>query len=102
MTTKSLIQLIDIPDFRFTTQEPDIDYGDIAADCDSKTISILNAIQHISETIFRMSECKKIENEKIRELSGVITDLAELTVATNKIAQTAAYLSGVQDGNNAA
>ncbi|EFE4491887.1 TPA: hypothetical protein OSY43_002052 [Escherichia coli] len=102
MTTKSLIQLIDIPDFRFTKQEPDINYGDIASDCDCKTISILHAIQHISETIFNMSECENVENEKIRELSGVISDLAELTIATNKISQTASYLCGVKDGINGA
>ncbi|MFG0644817.1 hypothetical protein [Leclercia adecarboxylata] len=102
MTTKSLIQLVDIPDFRFTKHEPDINYGDIALDCDSKTISILHAIRLISESIFNLSECAQNENEKIRSLSGVISDLADLTIATNKISQAASYLSGVKDGKNGA
>ncbi len=36
MTTRNIIQLIDIPDFRFTNQDPDINYADVADDCDSK------------------------------------------------------------------
>ena len=27
MTTRNIIQLIDIPDFRFTNQDPDINYA---------------------------------------------------------------------------
>lgn len=102
MTTKNLIQLIDIPDFRFTNQNPDINYGDVADDCDSKTISTIEAIRHLSEAIFKLSEQEENENEKIRNLSAIIYDLADLAIATNKIAQTAAYLSGVKDGNHGA
>ncbi|QMR77434.1 hypothetical protein [Enterobacter sp. RHBSTW-00175] len=102
MTTKNLIQLIDIPDFRFTNQKPDINYGDVADDCDSKTISTIEAIRHLSESIFKLSENEDNENEKIRNLSAIICDLADLAIATNKISQTAAYLSGVKDGNHGA
>lgn len=102
MTTKNLIQLIDIPDFRFTNQKPDINYGDVADDCDSKTISTIEAIRHLSESIFKLSENEDNENKKIRNLSAIIYDLADLAIATNKISQTAAYLSGVKDGNHGA
>ena len=47
MTTRNIIQLIDIPDFRFTNQDPDINYADVADDCDSKTISTIEAIRHL-------------------------------------------------------
>lgn len=102
MTTRNLIQLIDIPDFRFTNQDPDINYGDVADDCDSKTISTIEAIRHLSESIFSMSLEEEKDNEKIRNLSAIIYDLADLAIATNKISQTATYLSGVKDGTHGA
>lgn len=102
MTTRNLIQLIDIPDFRFTNQDPDINYSDVADDCDSKTISTIEAIRHLSESIFSMSLEKEKDNEKIRNLSAIIYDLADLAIATNKISQTATYLSGVKDGTHGA
>lgn len=102
MTTKNLIQLIDIPDFRFTNQNPDINYGDVADDCDSKTISTIEAIRHLSESIFNLSQEEENDNEKIRNLSAIIYDLADLAIATNKISQTATYLSGVKDGTHGA
>jgi hypothetical protein len=52
MTTKNFIQLVDIPDYRFDKRATDIDYDGIAVDCDSKTISILSAINHISLNVF--------------------------------------------------
>lgn len=102
MTTKNLIQLIDIPDFRFTAKKPDVNYGDVASDCENKSISILSAIHHISELMFSMSEDSELDVEKIRNLSGIISDLADLGVATNKIGYAASFLCGLQDGNHGA
>ncbi|MDX7007707.1 hypothetical protein [Enterobacter hormaechei] len=102
MTTRNIIQLIDIPDFIFTNQDPDINYADVADDCDSKTISTIEAIRHLSESIFSMSLEEEKDNEKIRNLSAIIYDLADLAIATNKISQTATYLSGVKDGTHGA
>ena len=102
MTTRNLIQLIDIPDFRFTNQNPDVNYGDVADDCDSKTISTIEAIRHLSESIFSMSQEEEKDSEKIRNLSAIIYDLADLAIATNKISQAATYLSGLKDGNHGA
>lgn len=102
MTTRNIIQLIDIPDFRFTNQDLDINYADVADDCDSKTISTIEAIRHLSESIFSMSLEEEKDNEKIRNLSAIIYDLADLAIATNKISQTATYLSGVKDGTHGA
>lgn len=103
-TTKKFYQLVDIKDFTYIKGKAcsDIDYGEIASDCDTKTISIFEAINHISLSIFGLSEAGEITKEKLGSLTCVIADLAELGIATNKIAQTAAYLSGVQDGNNGA
>ncbi|MDA8481104.1 hypothetical protein NNO04_20750 [Citrobacter sp. Awk 4] len=99
-TTKKFFQLVNIPDYRYDGDRTDIDYGDIASDCDTKTISLLEAIGHISLCVFTLSDSKECNKEKINNLSCIITDLAELAIATNKISQTATYLSGVQDGNN--
>jgi len=101
-TTQKFYQLVDIKDFRYCKDCSDINYGEIASDCDTKTISILEAINHISLSLFSLSEEDEINKEKLGNLTCVIADLAELGIATNKIAQTAAYLSGVQDGNNGA
>lgn len=101
-TTEKFYQLVDIKDFRYSKDCSDINYGEIASDCDTKTISILEAINHISLSLFSLSEEDEITKEKLGNLTCVIADLAELGIATNKIAQTAAYLSGVQDGNNGA
>ncbi|EAA2606277.1 hypothetical protein DNM47_01035 [Salmonella enterica subsp. enterica] len=100
--TKKFYQLVDIRDFRYDKNCSDIDYGDIACDCDTKTISILEAIQHISLSIFTMADESNINGDKLRKFSGLISDLTEIALATNKISQTAAYLSGVQDGNHEA
>lgn len=101
-TTKKFYQLVNIRDFRHDRDCSDIDYGDIACDCDTKTISILEAIQCISLNIFSMSDNENINNNELSKLSCVIADLSELAMATNKISQSAAYLSGVQDGNHGA
>ena len=98
MTTKNFIQLVDIPDYRFDKRTTDIDYDGIAVDCDSKTISILSAINHISLNVFSLMEESQVDKEKITNLSCIIADLAELAIATNKIAQSASYLSGLNDG----
>ncbi|AKL32076.1 TPA: hypothetical protein MJB68_23630 [Klebsiella pneumoniae] len=102
MATKNFIQLVDIPDYRFDKRATDIDYDGIACDCDSKTISILNAISHISLNVFSLVEESLVDKEKIADLSCIIADLAELAIATNKISQSASYLSGLKDDNNGA
>ncbi|WP_314143206.1 hypothetical protein [Buttiauxella noackiae] len=99
-TTKKLFQLVDIKDYRYDKGCSHIDYGDIATDCDTKTISLLEAINHISISIFSMADEDELDNKKISNLSCIIADLAELGIATNKISHTAAYLSGVQDGTH--
>lgn len=57
------------------------------------------AINHISLSIFSLTE-KDAKNDEISHLSCIISDSAELAIATNKVAQTSAYLSGVQDRNH--
>lgn len=61
--------------------------------------SLLEAISHISLNIASLSFGGEDKKERIGQLSGVISDLAELAIATNKISQIAAFLSGAQ-GNN--
>lgn len=102
MTTKNFIQLVDILDYRFDKRATAIDYYGIAVDCDSKTISILSAINHISLNVFSLMEESQVDKEKITNLSCIIADLAELAIATNKIAQSASYLSGLKGGNDGA
>lgn len=102
MSVKKFYHLVDIPDFRYEKNCETIDYGDIATDCDTKTISLLEAIGQISLDIFTLSESKEIDKNKINTLSGIISDLAELAIATNKISQTASYLSGVKGSNHVA
>ncbi|EEZ4302412.1 hypothetical protein QCD67_20650 [Enterobacter roggenkampii] len=99
-TIKKLYQLVDIPDFRYSKDCSSIDYGDIASDCDTKTVSIFEAINHISLNIFSIAEDKETSKEKILNLSCIIADLAEIGMATNKISQAASYLSGLKDGNH--
>ena len=100
MTTKKFYQLVDIPDFRYDSDCSSISYGYIADDCDTKTVSILDAINHISLSIFSMTEDENINKDKLNKLSCVISDLTELAIATNKISQTASYLAGVKEVNN--
>jgi len=101
-TTNKFYQLVDIKDFRTEGNCSHIGYADIASDCDTKTISLLDAINHLSLSIFSLTEEKETDKEKISNLACTISSLAELAIATNKISQTAAYLSGVQDGNHGA
>lgn len=96
-TIKKLYQLVDIPDFRYSKDISNIDYGDIALDCDTKTVSIFEAITHISLNISSIAEDKESNKEKILNLSYIIADLAEIGIATNKISQAASYLSGLKD-----
>ncbi|EAA8952105.1 TPA: hypothetical protein ACW2OB_002955 [Salmonella enterica] len=99
-TTKNFIQLVDIKDFRFEGDCSNIDYGNIAGDCVSKTISLLEAISHISLNMASLTFGGEDKKERIGQLSGVISDLAELAIATNKVSQIAAFLSGVQGSNH--
>lgn len=50
MSTEKFFQLVTIPDYRFSSDKEqcqNIDFDKIATDCDTKTISILQAINHI-------------------------------------------------------
>ena len=103
MSTEKFFQLVDIPDYRFSSDKEkcqNIDFDKIATDCDAKTISILEAINHIGISIMSEAEEKSLDKNKIIMLSGVIADLAELAMATNKIANSATYSSGYKDAEN--
>ena len=99
MSVRKFYHLVDIPDFRFEKNCDSMCYGDIATDCDTKTISLLEAIGEISFNIFTLSDKPELDKDKINMLSGIISDLAELAIATNKISQSASYLSGIKEGN---
>lgn len=62
--------------------------------------SLLEAISQISLNIVSLSFGGEDKKERIGQLSGVISDLAELAIATNKISQIAAFLSGAQGSNH--
>lgn len=100
MTKRKFYQLVDIPDYRYIRKEDasNINYDDISTDCDAKTISLLEAIYNLSISIMGESESKNIDGGRICNLSSLICDLSELAIATNKVAQSAAYSSGLQDG----
>lgn len=104
MSTNKFYQLVDIPDYRFRGDDSkvsNIDFDAIATDCDTKTISLLEAIGHIGFTALTLSNEEIIDKDKLSHLCGVITDLAELAIATNKIAKSATYSIGYKDGENA-
>lgn len=98
MSVNSFIKLVDLPDYRYQPKCASINYGDLAIDCDTKTISLLDAVHHLSISIFSMADEDNINTDKLSSLSAVISDLAELAIATNKIAQSSQYLAGYQDG----
>lgn len=100
--TSKFFQLVEIKDFRYDNDCSNIDYAELALDCDSKTISVIDAIQHISHSIMAMTDNHKPDNESLRHLSGIICDLADIAIATNKISQVASYLSGLKDSNHGA
>lgn len=103
MSTQKFYQLVDIPDYRFRRNDSQchgIDFDSIASDCDTKTISLLEAIGHIGHTALTLSNEEDIDKDKISQLCCVITDLAELAIATNKIAKSATYSIGFKDGEN--
>jgi hypothetical protein len=97
MAVKKFIQLVDIPDYRYEKNCVSVDYGQIAEDCDTKTISLLEAIKELSLNIFSMTDEKTIDNDKISSLSAIIYDLTEIAIATNKISQTSSFLAGVKE-----
>lgn len=101
MSTKKFYQVVSLPDFRYETDCSGIQYDEVASDCESKSISILDAINFISLRIFEISE-EENKKDEIRNLSGVIADLAEIGLATNKILNSASYYSGLKDGKNGA
>ncbi|HHT0512584.1 TPA: hypothetical protein ACTW9A_002447 [Raoultella planticola] len=103
MGTQKFYQLVDIPDYRFRGDDSKIsgiDFDAIATDCDTKTISLLEAISHIGLSALTLSNEESIDKDKLGSLCSVITDLAELAIATNKIAKSATYSIGYKDGEN--
>ncbi len=62
--------------------------------------SLLEEISHISLNIASLSFGGEDKKERLGQLSRVISDLAELAIATNKISQIAAFLSGAQGSNH--
>ncbi|MBZ7479910.1 hypothetical protein [Klebsiella oxytoca] len=104
MSTQKFYQLVDIPDYRFRSDESKIsgiDFDAIATDCDTKTISLLEAIARIGLTVLTLSNEDSTDKDELSSLCAVISDLAELAIATNKIAKSAAYSTGYKDGENA-
>lgn len=96
MNTK-FYQIVDLKDYRYESDCSDLCYGEIADDCDSKTVSLLDAIRYISSGIKGMVDNSTIDKEKIKELSSTISDLAEIAISTNKISQAATYLNCTQE-----
>lgn len=92
-------QAVEIDDYRYKKDCDNIDYSRIADDCETKTISLLGAIKHISLSISGLSEMKKDTSLEVNNLSYIIADLAELAIATNKTRSTAdeIYNSQVRD-----
>ncbi|GGD25708.1 hypothetical protein GCM10011513_24030 [Franconibacter daqui] len=101
MSTAKFYQIVTIPDFRYEESDK-CDYPGIAADADGKTISLLEAIQFISTGMRNLIDNGESEPHKLIALSDVIFDLSELAIATNKVSQSAAYLSGLKDGTHGA
>lgn len=97
MTTKKFYQLVDIPASQYHDCEG-IDFDAIAEDTDSKTISLLEAIQFISLRVGGLIEKGDFDPAEMIALSYVISDLSELAIATNKIATSASYTCGLKDG----
>lgn len=103
MSKQKFYQLVEIPDYRFRRNDSQchgIDFDAIASDCDSKTISLLEAIAHIGLSVSTLSSEEKVDKDELSRLCCVIADLAELAIATNKIAASATYSIGFKDGEN--
>jgi hypothetical protein len=98
MSVNTLIKLVDIPDYRFDPNCESLDYGDIATDCETKTISLIEAMQHIGCSIFEMTDGDAVNKDKIHNLSALIMDLADIAIATNKISTASNFLSGLKIG----
>lgn len=99
-TINLFYQAIDINDYRHEKDCDNIDYCRIADDCETKTISLLGAIKHISLSISNLSEMKKDTSLEVSNLSYIIADLAELAIATNKTRSTADEIYNSQVGNH--
>ncbi|KAB0554577.1 hypothetical protein [Pantoea stewartii] len=91
MSINNIIQLIEIDLTR------DINVTDLASEAENQTTSLLEAINFISLKIMEMSESSKGSNTKINALSGIIADLADLAMVTNKISNESSYHSGVRE-----
>ncbi|EMD6813336.1 hypothetical protein QD840_001691 [Citrobacter koseri] len=91
MSVNNIIQLIEIDLSR------DINVSALASEAENKTTSLLEAIDFISLKIMEMSDSQKESNKKINALSGVISDLANLAMVTNKISNESHYHSGVRE-----
>jgi hypothetical protein len=94
---KKFYQVVNIPHFNEGGDTSHIDYDAISTDATTKTTSILEAIAHISLSVFNLADQdpdQKIDKQQIESLSCIIVDLAELGIATNKIAESATFSSG--------
>ncbi|NWC65422.1 hypothetical protein [Cedecea sp. P7760] len=101
MTVNTLIKLVDIPDYRFEPNCESLNYDAIATDCETKTVSLLEALNLIGSSIFNITDTDSIDKDgidKIHNFACLIMDLSEVAIATNKIAQPAFFLSGHKHG----
>lgn len=72
-----------------------IEYGEILDDCDSKTTSALQAISYLSSHVASLCG-EKVDMKEVINISLIIGDLAELGVATNKIARNIQLDTGLK------
>ncbi len=70
---------------------------------DALRMNMMISYQELVRTflsIMSEAEEKRLNKDKIMMLSSVVADLAELAIATNKIANSATYSSGYKDAKN--
>lgn len=96
MTSKKIYQVVDIPNYEPSTGDVNgIDYGSVATDCETKTASIIEAIEILSFKLLEVNETESPQ-ESINNLACIINDLTGLAIATSKISNTANYWAGYQ------
>ena len=96
MTIKKIYQVVDIPDYKYSKEEAKgIDYGAVATDCETKTTSIIEAIEILSFKLLEENE-KEDSQQSINNLACIINDLTGLAIATSKISNSANYWAGYQ------
>ncbi|MCK0552549.1 hypothetical protein KFO32_05590 [Pantoea ananatis] len=96
MTSTKIFQVVDIPDYKYAKEEAQgIDYGAVATDCETKTVSIIEAIEILSFKLLEENE-KEDSQKSINNLACIINDLTGLAIATSKISNSANYWAGYQ------